>query len=112
MVYDTMVSWTSVNERGTHGAIVSSNYSPRDSITSEPIYREVYDPVDQEMRSSHVSHSLKFGDTKMDGMLTKDNICLYQPREKDQRNKNSGQLCLKDHTFVSVERIKGGEFMA
>lgn len=85
-----MISWTSINERGAHGAIYASEYSPRDSITSEPIYREVYDPVEQDMKSAHVSHSLKFGDTKMDGMLTKDTICLYEPREKELRNDKSG----------------------
>ena len=85
-----MISWTSVNERGAHGAIYASEYSPRDSITSEPIYREVWDPIEQDMKSAHVSHSLKFGDTKMDGMLTKDNLCLYQPLKKEDRNANSG----------------------
>ena len=46
VVYDTMISWTSINERGAHGAIYASEYSPRDSITSEPIYREVWDPIE------------------------------------------------------------------
>lgn len=48
-----MVSWTSVNEYGAKGAFMESNYNPKDSKTSEPIYREVWNPSTMEMSDIH-----------------------------------------------------------
>lgn len=48
----------------------------------------------------------------MDGMLTKDSMCLLQPEQDGELTLDSGSLCVTNHTFVAVERIKGGEFSA
>lgn len=49
VIYDTMISWTSVNVAGAKGATLPSKYDERTSNTSEAIYREVWDQTTEEM---------------------------------------------------------------
>lgn len=93
---------------------MEGTYDQKKSNTSDPLYTKVWNPQTNDYNDMKLQKSLKFGETQMDGMLTKDQMCLYQPNIQDDFNKTlqTGSLCVSNHTFVAVERIKGGEFAA
>lgn len=39
-------------------------------------------------------------------------MCLKQRRIESERTMEAGGLCLKNHTFVAIEKLTGGEFSA
>lgn len=103
-----MISWTSVNVAGAQGTTLKSKYDDKSSNTSEAIFREVWDSSSEMMIDVHQNHAMHFGNIQMSGLLMKDQMCLKQRRMESERTMAAGGLCLKEHMFVAIEKIKGG----
>lgn len=59
------------------------------------------------MEQIHDQAICHFGDVKLTGMKYEETMCLMQVEHEKLRTIETGRLCVKNQTFLAVERIDG-----